>query len=345
MFFTRLLLMLLLSFGLMPSSPALLSANASPPTSGLLLVVNKGDQNLGLIDTIAGQQITVVAENGVTGHEVAVSPDGSIAYVPIYGNSGVGKPGTDGTKIVMIDIAARKVVGEIDFGRGVRPHCAVFGPQDKLLYVTTEVENSISVIDPRTRQIVAAIPTGKPESHMFAIARDNRRGYTSNVGSGTVSVLDLKKRRVITIIPVASMIQRISLSIDDRLVFTADQSKPQLAAIDTATNKIKTWIPLPASAYGTAPTNDGRWLLAAIPSVNKVAVIDLHTMQVARTIDVPRTPQEIIVRPDGREAYVSCDASRKVAVINTTTWSVDKLIDAGRGADGLAWTAAVSSGK
>src|SRR6266568_1762342 len=58
-------------------------------------------------------------------------------YVPIYGDSGIGKQETDGRNVVVIDIGARKVIGNIDFGHGVRPHCAVFGPKDDMLYVTT----------------------------------------------------------------------------------------------------------------------------------------------------------------------------------------------------------------
>jgi YVTN family beta-propeller protein len=309
------------------------------PARGLLLVANKGDHSLSVIDTAAGQQIAAIAEEGITGHEVIASPDGRLAYVPIYGNSGVGKPGTDGTNIAVIDIAARKIVGNIDFGRGVRPHCPMFGPKDGLLYVTTEIDKTISVIDPRTLKIVGTIPTGQPESHMLAITHDGRRGYTANVGPGTVSVLDLKARKVITIIQVSPTVQRIALSVDDRWVFTSDQTKPQLAVIDSATNKVKTWVELPGYGYGAAPTPDGRWLIIAIPNVNKVAAIDLKTMKVAHTFDVPSSPQEVIVRPDGQEAYASCDNSGKIAVLNLSEWKVDKLIDAGKVADGLAWAA------
>ncbi|MEN3335319.1 MAG: hypothetical protein V7641_4684 [Blastocatellia bacterium] len=311
----------------------------NPPARGLLLVANKGDQSLGIVDPALGRQLATVAENGITGHEVIASPDGRMAYVPIYGNSGVGKPGTDGNNLVIIDIAARKVVGHIDFGRGLRPHCPIFGPKDGMLYVTTELDNSITVIDPRTLKIVGTIPTGQAESHMLAITRDGQHGYTANVGPGTVSVLDLKARKLITIIPIAPVTQRIAVSVDDRLAFTADQSKPQLAVIDTATNKIKTWVALPEVGYGAAPTPDGRWLVIALPKANKVAVIDLRLLKVARTLDVPSTPQEVVVRPDGREAYVSCDTSGKVAVINLSEWRIEKLIEAGKGADGLAWAA------
>jgi DNA-binding beta-propeller fold protein YncE len=314
-------------------------AQSSPPGASLL-VANKGEHTLGIVDPSAGQQLATVREGGITGHEVAASPDGRTAYVPIYGNSGVGKPGTDGKNMIAIDIATRKVTGNVDFGHGVRPHCAVFGPKNGLLYVTTELDKTISIIDPSTLKIVGAVPTGQPESHMLAITSDGRRGYTANVGPGTVSVLDLDAKKTIAVIHISRETQRISISPDDRLVFTSDQTKPQLAVIDTATNKVKTWVPLPGTGYGTASTPDGHWLLVCVPGKNQVAVVDLNAMKVAQTIDVPKSPQEVLVRPDGQMAYVSCDASHQVAAINIADWKVDKLIDAGAGTDGLAWAAA-----
>lgn len=309
---------------------------AATPSSGLLLVANKGDHTLGIIDPGAGRQVATVEESGITGHEVVASPDGRTAFVPIYGDSGVGRPGTDGQTLDVIDIASRRRIATIDFGRPERPHCPLFGP-DGRLYVTTELTSSITVIDPRNHRIVDRIPTGQPESHMLALTRDGKRAYTSNVGAGTVSAIDLAARKVVAVVPVSARAQRISLSVDDRWVFTADQTEPRLAVIDTATNGLKRWVALPGLAYGTAPTPDGRWLLVALIGVNKVGVLDMRSMQLARTIDVPKAPQEVVVRPDGRVAYVSCDASHQVAVIDLKEWKVERLIEAGPLADGLAW--------
>jgi YVTN family beta-propeller protein len=314
-------------------------SGASSNSHGLLLVANKGDQTLGIIDPELGKQVATVPEGGVTGHEVIASPDGRLAYVPIYGDSGVGKPGSDGSNLVVIDIASRKVVGNVDFGHGVRPHCPLFGPKDGLLYVTTEIDNSITVIDPHTLKTVGLISTSRPESHMLAISHDGRHGYTTNVGSGTVSVLDMASRKTVDVIPVASVVQRITLSVDDHFAFTSDQLKPQLAVIDTSTRKVKSWVPLRTPGYGTAATPDGRWLLIAMQKAKQVAVLNLATMKIEHTIDVPAAPQEVLVRPDGEVAYVSCDASHKVAEIHTSDWTVARLIDAGPGADGLAWAA------
>jgi len=313
-----------------------LSGAPSSSSAGLLLVSNKGDQTLSLVDPDSGRQVATIAEGGVTGHEVVASPDGKKAFVPIYGNSGVGMPGTDGSTIAVIDLGEHKLIHTVDFGHGVRPHCAVFGPKDGLLYVTTELDKSVAVIDPQSLKIVGAVPTTQAESHMLTISPDGRKGYTANVGPGTVSVLDLAGRKTLTVIPVAVHVQRIALSPDGHRAFTSDTEKPRLAVIDTSTNKVDRWIPLPGTGYGAAPTPDGKWLLIAIPSTNEVAVVDLATMGVVRTIKVPPSPQELLARPDGMVAYVSCSGSHQIAAIQINDWSV-KLIEAGRGADGLAW--------
>lgn len=318
--------------------PLWVAAQTETPSShGLLLVTNKGNQTLGIIDPESGREVAEIPEGGITGHEVAASPDGQTAFVPIYGNSGVGKPGTDGHTIAVIDLRSRRLVKTLDLDKPLRPHCAVFGPKNGLLYVTSELSNSITVIEPRSLRIVSSIPTGQRDSHMLAITHDGQRGYTANVRPGTVSAIDLVAQKPLAVIPVTRETQRISLSTDDHWVFTADQTTPRLAVIDTTANKVKTWVKLPTVAYGTAATLDGRWLLITLPTVNKVGVLDLASMKLARTVDVDKLPQEILMRPDGEVAYVSCMVAGKIAAINLKTWNVDKLISAGPLADGLAW--------
>ncbi len=309
---------------------------AGAPGGGLLLVANKGDHTLGIVDPATGRQVATVKQSGITGHEVAASPDGKTAYVPIYGDSGVGRPGSDGRTMDVVDVASRRRVATIDFGGPQRPHCAVFGP-DGRLYVTAELTSSIRVVDPRTNTVVDSIPTGQPESHMLALSRDGKRAWTSNVGAGTVSAIDVASKTVAAVIHVARQAQRIALSTDERWLFTADQDAPRLAVIDTKSNKLAPGVSLPGVAYGTAPTPDGRWLLVTLPGLNQLGVLDLKSMEVVRTLDVPKAPQEVLVRPDGRVAYVSCDASGQVAEIDLAEWKVARLIPAGPQVDGMAW--------
>ncbi len=320
------------------------SAVPATPVQTFLVATNQGGRDLSIIDPVTAKQLATVPEEGVTGHEVATSPDGRLAYVPIYGDSGVGRAGTDGREMVVIDIASRKIVGKVDFGHGVRPHCPVYDHASGLLYVTTELDNTVTAIDPKTLKIVGTIPTGQKESHMLVLSRDGRFGYTANVGAGTVSVLDMKAHKTIAVIPISKVTQRIAISNDDKMVFTSDQTKPQLAVIDTATNKIKTWVPLPDLGYGTSPTPDGRFLLVTMQHANKLAVVDLSSLTVVRTVDVPEDPVKVLARPDGKIAYVSCSKAKQIAAVDLSQWTVQSKIDAGPGVDGLAWAAPAQTG-
>jgi YVTN family beta-propeller protein len=300
-----------------------------------LLVANQKDQNLSVIDTSSNKVVATIPVGGVTGHELAVSPDGKRAFVPIYGDAGVGRAGTNGSVISVIDLASKKIVGTVDFGHGVRPHCAVFG-KDGMLYVTTELDKSVSIIDPKTLKIVGSVPTDQEQSHMLVLSKDGKRGYTANVGPGTVSVLDIPGRKTLTVIPISGNTQRIAMSNDGSMVFTADQKSPQLAVIDTATNKVKTWVPLPSPGYGTVPTLDGRWLLVTLRGTKQLAVVNLKTLKVDHTIDVGDGPSEVVVSSDGKKAYVACNFSNQIAVVDLAGWKMDSLIDGGKYADGMA---------
>jgi YVTN family beta-propeller protein len=305
-----------------------------PVARGLLVVANQFEHTALLVDPETRREVAKVVV-GVNGHEVAVSKDGRFAYVPIYGNAGVGKPGTDGTSIDVVDIRERKLAYTIDLGKPLRPHEPAIGP-DGRLYVTAELSQSLDVIDPATHKVIAENPTGQPESHMFVITPDGSRAYTANVHSGTVSVLDLVHHSLITTIPVSKIVQRIAIQPNGRYVFTHDQAAPRIAVIDTSTNKVSSWIDLPESAYSSEPTPDGRWLVAA-GLKGHIFVIDLQAGKLAKTFDAPTALGKVLIRPDGGVAYVSFLTAGKIEVLDLHTWQIEPSIDLTPGVDGMAW--------
>jgi YVTN family beta-propeller protein len=331
-------LSLLIVFLMLAGSKELRDAKPAPLAGGLLVVANQKEHTVLVVDPDTRRELAKISV-GVNGHEVIVSKDSRFAYVPIYGNSGVGRPGTDGSTIDVIDLQAHKLAATINLGKPLRPHRAEFGP-DGLLYVTAELANAVDVIDPSTEKFLGEIPTGAPESHMLVLSPDGRRGYTANVGAGSVSVLDLTKRNLITTIPVAKSVQRISISPDGLRIFTHDQDAPRIAVIDTATNKIANWIGLPDVAYASEPTLDGRWLLALGPGANHLHVVDLQSLKVVRSLDVPVRSSEILIRPGGEIAYVSGTGAGKIAVLDLRSWKMQPPIDLTPGVDGLAWASA-----
>src|SRR5215472_10716315 len=310
------------------------NVKAVPASTGLLVIANQKEHTVLVVDPDERKELAKVVV-GVNGHEVMVSKDGRYAYVPIYGNSGVGRPGTDGSTIDVVDLQERKLATTIDLGKPLRPHRAEWGP-DGLLYVTAELGNAVDVLDPSTRKIVAEIPTGQKESHMLVISPDGRRAYTANVGAGSVSVLDLTKRSLITTIPVAKMVQRISISPDGKHVYTHDQDAPRIAVIDTATNKIANWIEVPTSVYASEPTPDGRSLVTLDRS-SHAYVIDLQSKKVLHTYKISDGASEVLIRPGGDVAYLSGTGAGRIDVLDLHAWQLQNPIELTAGVDGMSW--------
>jgi YVTN family beta-propeller protein len=307
-----------------------------------LLVVTQRDQTFHVYDPETLTEIGSMKEDGGVdaGHEVIATTDGKTAFVPLYGNSGVGKPGTDGDHIEVFDIATAKPTGKIPFAHGVRPHKAVWDRHTGMLLVTTEIDKTVSIVDPKSMKVVGTIPTGAEQSHMITLLPDGKKLYSANVGPGTVSVMDVPARKLLKTIPISGNTQRIANSNDGRWVFTADQTAPELAVIDTKTDAVTKRIKLPAVGYGTAPTVDGKYLLVTMDGQPAIAVVDLKTMEVVRSIETPKGIDEVVVTPDGKSAYATSAKTDHLVKIDLGTFAVTKNVSTGKFPDGLWFVAA-----
>jgi len=328
--------------------PFLVLSSGAPGDSrpdNLLLVANQMEHSVLLVDPVSKQVLATVGVD-INGHEVAVSPDGHFGYVPIYGNTWVGKPGSNGSTIQVVDLRRARTVAVIDLGKEVRPHSAHFGP-DGLLYVSAELANAIYIVDTNTRSLVGEIPTGASHTHMFVISPDGRRIYTANNEAGSVSVLDLKARTLLATVPISKKVQRIAISADGRFVFTQDQETPRIAVIDTATNAVVRSISFPRIVFSSVITKDGRSLLANSDS-GKLFVVDLSSGAVTKTFDTPDvpvlpTPGEFALAPDGIHAYLTCPQGGTIEVLNLKDSTLEEPIRLTKGVDGMAWVPAASN--
>ncbi len=305
--------------------------------AGRILVVCKGDRSLEIIDLERGRSIGGVVSSGDRPHEVAASRDGAVGYVPVYSDAGVGVPGSDGRAIDIVDLVRARRIATKKLPFASRPHLPLLGPGG-LLYVSTELDESISVFDPRTMRLVRRLATGAAQSHMFAFSPDGRTIAVANVGPGSVSVIDRGTGALRGIVEVTATINRISFDTRSRLAFTADQESPRIAVVDTRALRVDGWIELPGTAFGTALTIDGRRLVVALRSTCQIGIIDRATRELVAAIDVPPHPQAIVLHPDGRHAYSACDDSDVVVEVDLLEPSVSRLIPTGRNPDGIAWS-------
>lgn len=316
------------------------SANSAFARAGTdIVVVNQPFQTIQRVDAATGR-VELTTRMGVRPHEVEVAPDGSYAVAPIYGDGAVGRQGTDGRSLEVVDLrtGAKRAV---DLGESVRPHDAKFGA-DGLLYVTAELIEAVLVVDPRAWTVVGRIPTGRSQSHSLVISPEGRRAYTANVESGTVSVLDLVDRKLVRVVEAAENVQRLSISKDGRSLYTHDQRRPRVVVIDTETLAVAKTYELPGLTYASAPTPDGRTLLVAgrpeRPGTPQrrpaLYFLDLMSGDVT-TVETVAWPRVIALEANGRTGWTNLGAGHLLR-IDVDGRSVTRLVGLERGLDGMA---------
>jgi YVTN family beta-propeller protein len=225
----------------------------------LLMVVSKQQPGMALYNAETDQLHCKSGNLGVAPHEGEFSPDGRMAYVPTYGSSAVGAPGTDEHQIHFIRTSDCQTVYTLDTGDFKRPHHVQVG-KSGTIYVTAELKESILVIDPNTRQITGTIPTGSNTTHMIALSADERKIVTSNVMGRTLSILDVAGKRVEKSIPTETNNQRMVISPDQNHFVTNLGQERKVAFYKMADGTLDFTVDIDGSPFVSGYSADGRFV-------------------------------------------------------------------------------------
>src|SRR5689334_24141534 len=142
----------------------------------LMVVVSKGLPGIVLYDGDTDEEICRQTMKPAP-HEAAFSRDGRTLYVPVYSPANVGQPGPDEHTIHFLRTSDCSIEASLDTGDYKRPHFPEEGPSG-MLYVTSELKESILLIDPKKHEIVGTMPTGSTSTHFFAMTRDEKKMFT-----------------------------------------------------------------------------------------------------------------------------------------------------------------------
>src|SRR5499427_1555331 len=173
-----------------------------------------------------------------TVHELLVVPDTGLAYVPIFGDGIHGRNPNPGHVLCIIDLTRRAHVGDIDLRPYIAPHTLKLGP-DGLIYITCENSAVVAVIDRDRNKVVEAIESGSTNGHRLIIVLVSERPSTENEEDGTVSVIDLRKRKLLGKIKTPRPLAGIAISPDGGTVVAVDDAQPTLFLIDTAAGQVR----------------------------------------------------------------------------------------------------------
>jgi YVTN family beta-propeller protein len=271
-----------------------------------------------------------------TVHELLVVPESGRAYVPIFGDGIHGRNPNPQHQLCVFDLHKRAHIETIDLRPYIAPHTLKLGP-DGLIYITCENSAVVAVIDRHSNKVVDAIDSGSTNGHRLIIAADGQRLYTENEEDGTVSVIDLPRRKLLGKIKTPRPLAGIAISPDGRTVVAVDDAQPTLFLIDPEAGRVRDEVvlkdvPKPAQIARYAPDNS----LIAVTSLNSdtVSLIDpSFGEQVA--IKVGSQPMDMAFRDD--ELFVACQGDGSVHIIDIPNKRTKRSFAAGKGCESLGF--------
>ena len=338
-------------------SAVALWAASTPSTS--LLVLSKQDHTLAIVDP-ATLKVVATIPAGNDPHEVVASSDGSRAYISNYGFGAY-------NTISVADLVAQKALPLIDLGVLRGPHGLAFAGGE--LYFTAEINKVFGRYNPATQKIDWILGTGQDRTHMIEVSKNLDCIYTSNVNSGTISIIQkaaapagtpppprrtgngpgLRGRQgpprgpqgwEETVLPTGLGTEGFDVSPDGNEIWAAAARGGTISIINVAAKKVVQT--LDAHVMGANRlkfTPDGKYVFVSLLSASNgdLAIFNAATRREVKRLSLGHGAGGILMQPDGARAYVSCSSGNYVAVISLKTLEVVGRIHAGRGPDGLAW--------
>ena len=300
-------------------------------SKGVLAVLNKADATLVFIDPVS-MKITARVPTGDGPHEVVFSADGKTAFVSNYGAQ------TPGSSLSVIDVATAKETRRVDVSPLMRPHgLHVIGGK---VYFSAETNRAIARYDPAANKVDWIMGTGQNGSHMVVGSSDQRRFYTANIGSDSVTAFALQNvppsGSMITQIAVGKQPEAIDLSPDGNEVWVGLNNDGGVDVIDTATNKVVKRIDLGGRPYRVRFTRDGKFVVNPTWPANELIIVDAATKSITKRVKMEGVPFGIDFSKDGTYAFVTALKPDKVYKVNLTTGTVEGSVETGNQPDGVA---------
>jgi YVTN family beta-propeller protein len=312
-------------------------------SAATLVVLNKAEATASLIDLDSGRVVATLP-TGQAPHEVAVSPDGRLALATNYGTREA-----PGSTLTLIDVPAARVVRTIDLGAHRRPH-GVRWLDDRKALVTAEASQALLVVDTEGAKVLSAIPTTQETSHMVAVAGD--RAFVANIGSGTVTAIDLKAGRATGQIATGRGAEGIDVTPDGKQVWVTNREADTVSVIDTGSLAVLASLPSASFPIRAKATPDGRHVLVSNAKSGDVAVFSVADRKEVRrlALKVPMRKSEgrlmafgdssvpigIVVEPGGARAYVAHANADEISIVDLSKWEVAGSLRAGQEPDGMA---------
>jgi len=294
-----------------------------------LLVLHKLEASLAAYEVPGGRERFRIP-TGPFPHEMSLSPDRREVLVSEYGLRGVESEGEGGSTLGVFDLRRGERVSTIGLGRYRRPHGIAVHSGGRL-FVTCEAQNAMLTLRLEDHTVLHAVDVGQDGPHMVAVSPDGRTVFTANLGTNSLTAVDVMMGVVLRHVKVFDRPGGLAFSPDGRFVYSVCREGAAVAVVDTTRLDVVAKIGTGKGPARIAITPDGRRIAFPLVHEDAVQVADVETKAVIHTIPVGHRPVGTALSADGRVLYVACEGDSRVYVIDLARGTVAGEIATGEG--------------
>jgi PQQ-dependent catabolism-associated beta-propeller protein len=186
------------------------------------------------------------------------------------------------------------------------------------IWVTNEKDDTISVIDIDSLEVVRTIPTGeRPRGITFS--KDYSRAYVCASDSDAVQVIDPDSGEVLHNLPSGEDPEQFVLHPDNRRLYIANEDDAITTVVDVETRSVIAQIDVGIEPEGMAVSPNGLIAITTSETTNMAHWIDTESETLFANTLVDQRPRHAEFKSDMSELWVSAEIGGTVSVFDVDT--------------------------
>jgi YVTN family beta-propeller protein len=177
---------------------------------------------------------------------------------------------------------------------------------------------------------LSAGASGYKTPRNLALRPDGAEVWVACEASGTVIVVDAKKRLKVAEIPVGGQPNDVTFTPDGRRAFVSNRLDDTVSVIDVAGRKATATIKVGDEPHGLVVNRSGTLLFVLNSATDDISVVDLRELREARRLPASRNPWSLALSPDGQR-IVATNTLSKLMPFRQPSVSELTVIDAEAG--------------
>lgn len=177
---------------------------------------------------------------------------------------------------------------------------------DRQLWVVNQDADSVSLIDPFSRKLVAEVPLSaspptvdattqrfEPSVKPRALAIAHGKIYVAGQTANRVFVVDAAKRAVATSIAVGAEPTGVVAANDGSAVYVVNHQSATISKIDPHSDKVVATLAVGEHPWGASLSADGRWLYVSQFLLQPgVTIVDTHSFAIRNVVELAEQPPD-----------------------------------------------------